>query len=171
MVDVSDTDCSTTVLGQQISLPILPAPTGGQIGAHAEGDLATTGAAGSAGTIMILSHASAFTIEEVTARATGPVWCQIFPLRDRGYMRDYIQRAEAVGCTAIVLTVDTPSLEMTKEQSLRNPNPPAQTKDVRGNLVRTEPDGTRTRINLRDEIDQDATWEYLDWIQSITKLP
>ena len=63
MKDVSHVDTSTTLLGHQITLPVLPAPSAPQIGAHPDGDLATCRAAGAIGTIEILSHGSDFTIE------------------------------------------------------------------------------------------------------------
>ena len=61
--DVSHVDTSTRLLGHQISLPVLPAPSAPQIGAHPDGDLATCRAAGAIGTIEILSHGSDFTVE------------------------------------------------------------------------------------------------------------
>ena len=140
--DVSHVDTSTELLGQRISLPVLPAPSAPQIGAHPDGDLATCRAAGAVGTIEIVSHGSDFTIEEVTAAAGGPVWCNIFMLKDRDYMRQYVRRAEAAGCTALCWTIDTPSLDMLKEQMLRNPDPQLETLGRWANLVRTEPDGS-----------------------------
>ena len=169
--DVSHVDTSTTLLGHQITLPILSAPSAPQIGAHPDGDLATCRAAGALGTIEILSHASDFTIEEVTATATGPVWCNIFMLKDREYMHQYVKRAEATGCTALCWTIDTPSLDMMKEQMLRNPDPILETLSRWANMVRTDPDGTQVTLNFMEQIDPGATWEDMDWLRSITSLP
>ena len=93
--DVSHVDTSTELLGQRISLPVLPAPSAPQIGAHPDGDLATCRAAGAVGTIEIVSHGSDFTIEEVSAAAGGPVWCNIFMLKNRDYMRQYVRRGRS----------------------------------------------------------------------------
>ena len=168
LVDVSDVDLATTVLGRRIALPVLPAPAGQQAAAHPDGDLATCLAAGAAGTIMVLCHTAAFTIEEVAAVSTGPVWCQIFLLKDRGYMREYVQRAEGAGCAALCVTVDTPSLDMIKEQSLRNPRPAATPAP---NLVRTDASGNKVPMELRDSIDPSESWDDIDWLRSITSLP
>ena len=169
--DVSHVNTSTTLLGHQVSLPVLAAPSAPQIGAHPDGDLATCRAAGTIGTIEILSHASDFTIEEVTAAATGPVWCNIFMLKDREYMRQYVKRAEVAGCTALCWTIDTPSLDMMKEQMLRNPDPMLETLSRWANMVRTDPDGTHVMLNFMQQIDPAATWEDMDWLRSITSLP
>ena len=169
--DVSHVDTSTELLGQRISLPVLPAPSAPQIGAHPDGDLATCRAAGTIGTIEIVSHGSDFTIEEVTAAASGPVWCNIFMLKDRDYMRQYVRRAEAAGCTALCWTIDTPSLDMLKEQMLRNPDPQLETLGRWANLIRTEPDGSQIRLDFMQQIDPAATWHDLDWLRSITALP
>ena len=170
LVDVSHVDTSTTVLGHKIALPILPDPAGGHTRAHPEGGLATCRAAGAAGTIMSLSHAAGFTIEEVVAAATGPVWCQVFLLKDRGYMLEYVRRAEDAGCAALCVTVDTPSLEMDKEQVLRNPDPHMYSYR-HANLVHTGADGNRETMDLRDAIDPTESWDDLDWLRSLTSLP
>ncbi len=58
-------------------------------------------------------------IEEAMATATGPVWFQLYVLKDRGFSASLVKRAEAAGCQAIVLTVDAPVLGK-RERDLRN---------------------------------------------------
>jgi isopentenyl diphosphate isomerase/L-lactate dehydrogenase-like FMN-dependent dehydrogenase len=69
LVDVSRRSLATTVLGSDVSLPVLIAPSGHQQRVHAEGEAATARAAGRAGTLMILSTAASYSIEEVASVA------------------------------------------------------------------------------------------------------
>ena len=170
LADVSNVDTSTTILGHKISLPVLAAPSAPQIAAHPDGDLATCRAVGAAGTIEILSHNADFTIEEVAAAATGPVWCNIFMHKDREYMRQYVKRAEAAGCTALCWSVDMP-LDMPREQLLRNPDTNVASLQRWANLTRKDPKGREVVLNLKEQLDPSATWEDMDWLRSITSLP
>ena len=169
--DVSHVDTSTELLGQRISLPVLPAPSAPQIGAHPDGDLATCRAAGAIGTIEIVSHGSDFTIEEVTAAAGGPVWCNIFMLKDRELHAPVRGACRSRRLYVLCWTIDTPSLDMLKEQMLRNPDPQLETLGRWANLVRTEPDGSQIKLDFMQQIDPAATWHDLDWLRSITSLP
>ena len=168
LADVSSVDTSTTILGHKISLPVLAAPSAPQIAAHPDGDLATCRAVGAAGTIEILSHNADFTIEEVAAAATGPVWCNIFMLKDREYMRQYVKRAEAAGCTALCWSVDMP-LDMPREQLLRNPDSNVAPLQRWANYK--DPEGRAVVLNFKEQLDPSATWEDMDWLRAVTSLP
>ena len=85
-------------------------------------------------------------------------------------MREYVRRAEDAGCAALCVTVDTPSLEMDKEQVLRNPDPRMHSYR-HANLVHTNADGNRETMDLRDAIDPTESWDDLDWLRSLTSLP
>jgi 4-hydroxymandelate oxidase len=119
LVDVSERDMVTTVLGEPVSMPILIGPTAFQGLAHAKGEVATVNAAGAAKTLMTLSTLSTFSIEEVIAVATGPVWFQIYLFKDRVFSASLVKRAEVAGCKAIVFTVDAPLLGR-RERDIRN---------------------------------------------------
>ncbi len=106
LVDTSKRDLTTTVLGQKVSMPILVAPTAFHCMANPVGEVATARAAGSADTIMMLSTLATCSIEEVMSEATTPVWFQLYVYKDREATLSLVQRAEAAGCKAIVLTVD-----------------------------------------------------------------
>jgi len=108
LVDVTVRGSETTVLGQRVSFPILIAPTAMHRIAHPDGELASARAAGSTGTIMILSLGSSLPVEDVMAAANGQVWFQAYVGRDRGLTTEVIGRAEASGCSALVVTVDAP---------------------------------------------------------------
>lgn len=117
--DVSERDLSTDVLGSRISMPVLVAPTAFHQLAHPDGELATARAAAAAGTIMTLSTLSNCSIEEVAAIGDGPLWFQLYVYRDREATRGLVERAEAAGCTALVLTVDA-QVWPTRERDVRN---------------------------------------------------
>ena len=109
-VEVSERHMCTTVLGEPVSMPILIAPTSFQGLAPLEGEVATVKATGAAKTLMTLSTLSTFSIEEIMAVATGPVWFQLYVFKDRAISASLVKRTEAAGCKAIVLTVDVPLL-------------------------------------------------------------
>jgi L-lactate dehydrogenase (cytochrome) len=107
--DVAARDLSTTVLGTAMPAPLLLAPIGVQKVVHPEGELATARAAAAVGVPMIASTNSHFPLEEI-AEAGGPEaprWFQLYWPNDPGLARSFVERAEAVGYGAIVLTVDT----------------------------------------------------------------
>jgi isopentenyl diphosphate isomerase/L-lactate dehydrogenase-like FMN-dependent dehydrogenase len=106
LIDISKPDLSTRILGQEVAMPILVAPTAFHRLAHPEGEVATVRAAGQAGTIMIFGTLSNSSFEEVMPEATGPVWFQLYVYKDREATLSLVQRAESHGCTAIALTVD-----------------------------------------------------------------
>lgn len=78
LVDVSERDLRTTILGEEISFPVMLAPTGSQAQAHADGEMAVVRAAGAAGTLMGLSTPSNYPLERVAEEATGPLWFQLY---------------------------------------------------------------------------------------------
>lgn len=119
LVDVSTRDLTTTVLGHAVQLPVLVAPTAFHRLAHPEGELASVRAAGAAGTAFILSTLSNTRVEAVTQAATGPVWFQLYVYKDRGATQALVERVEAAGCSALVVTVDAPLLGR-RERDVRN---------------------------------------------------
>ena len=105
--DVSEVDLRTTVLGVEVSSPVMVAPTAFHRLAHPDGEVATAQAAGDAGALYVLSTRATVTLEDVTAVA-GPWWLQVYVLRDRGVTAEVVRRAVEAGARALVLTVDTP---------------------------------------------------------------
>jgi 4-hydroxymandelate oxidase len=176
LVDVSSRDLSTTVLGQKVSLPVLIAPTAFHGLAHPEGELATTRAAGAAGTIIVVSTLSNRTIEEVVAAASGPVWFQLYVYKDRGATRELIQRASASGCSALVLTVDAPVLGW-RECDVRNqfqlPDGLVARNLESIGLGELPHDGRDSRLAgyFASHLDPSLSWRDVDWIRSLSPLP
>lgn len=110
LVDVSGVDTRTTVLGTDISMPVLVAPVALQKMAHPDGEAGMARAAAAAGTIMTLSTIATSTPREVAdnAPADAPRWFQVYVLSDRGVTDALVAEAEASGFSALVLTVDAP---------------------------------------------------------------
>lgn len=108
LVDVSDRSTKTSVLGHEIELPVILAPSAMHRISHADGERATARAAAAAGTIMVLSLGSSLPVEDVMTVAAGPVWFQAYVGKDRVRTAEVIHRARAAGCTGLVVTVDAP---------------------------------------------------------------
>jgi len=106
MVDVDKRDISTTIVGEKIAAPIALAPIGLCGMQHGNGEILACRAAHAAGIPFTLSTMSICSIEDVAAAVDKPFWFQVYVIRDRGFMKELIQRAAAAKCSALVLTVD-----------------------------------------------------------------
>ena len=112
-------DLTTTVLGATLSLPVLLAPVGSSRMFYPRGEEAAARAAGDAGTIYVLSTLSGCRVEEVTRASRGAVWYQLYLVGGREVASGGIERARAAGCTALVVTIDTPVAGL-RERDVRN---------------------------------------------------
>ena len=114
-------DCSmrTTVLGFNLSLPIMLAPVGYSRLMHPGGEVAAARAAGRAGIGYILSTISGHKLEDVRAGSTGPVFYQLYLMGGRGAAEAAIERAKVAGFNALVVTIDTP-VSGIRERDYRN---------------------------------------------------
>src|SRR5689334_23756781 len=108
LVDVSSVTTATTVLGVDVSMPVLIAPLAFQRMAHPDGEGATARAAAAAGTIMCLSSAATRTPREVheACKADGTRWFQVYVFSDRALTESLIAEAVEYGFRALLLTVD-----------------------------------------------------------------
>src|SRR5688500_15681805 len=162
---------STTVLGQEVAMPVLLAPVGLQCLVHAEGERASARAARRAGTIFTLSTASTCAIEDVAPEA-GSWWFQLYLYRDRAITRDLVQRAEACGAGAIALTVDVPVLGR-READERNSFTLPEGLSL-ANLVRPDhrylpagAEGSSLNAYIASLWNPALSWEDLEWLASI----
>ena len=108
LVDVTEIDLSTRVVGQVISMPVIVSPTGATGTFHPGAEIAVARAAAEAGTFYGLSTNSTHSIEEVGAASAGPKMFQLYVFNDPGLSREMIDRARAAGFDALCLTVDGP---------------------------------------------------------------
>jgi L-lactate dehydrogenase (cytochrome) len=109
----------TQVLGMTLSMPIMLAPVGYSRVMHPDGEKAAAHAAGEAGTGYILSTISGHRLEDVKASSSGPVWYQLYLLGGRAVAEGAVERARKAGCSALVLTIDTP-VSGIRERDVRN---------------------------------------------------
>lgn len=119
LTDVSSRDQSVTLFGQHCDSPLILAPTGLAGLLWRRGELSAARAAEKFNVPYCLSTMATCSIEEVTRETSQPKWFQLYVLRDRGLTRDFIERAKAAHCTALVLTVDT-KVQGPRERDMRN---------------------------------------------------
>lgn len=174
LVDVSTRRTAVEVLNQKISFPVMLAPAGTHMRAHPEGELASARAAGGAGTILILSHASSYSIEEVAQVATGPLWFQLYMFKDREYIRSVVKRAEQAGYKALVVTVDYPGIPSNE------PDDRFARSTVAERRISNIDAETRSRLGIDNRLgstwsttwhDPSVTWKDIEWLRSLTSLP
>src|SRR5829696_1120728 len=172
---IGEVSTATSVLGQDIALPVLIAPSGRHRLCHDEGERATARAAKAAGTIYTMSTAATLPIEEVAPEA-GPWWFQLFIYRDREHSRELVRRAAAAGASALVLTVDAPVRGRREAEERTHFTMPA---DVPTALLGTPDTALRSVAGqgsaVAKEVDAvfDPTigWNDLDWLASLAPLP
>ncbi len=166
LIDVSDVQMQTNVVGVPVNMPILVAPMSAHMLVHPEGELATARGTGQAGTILTVSTFSTYTIEDIAAAATGPLWLQLYLTRTMEATGSLVKRAEDAGYRAIVLTVDTPRTSR-RERDVRNNFVIAKAARS-ANFV--EASGSDP-VTIQQSRHITGTWETLDWLRSLTKLP
>jgi len=106
LVDVSQRDLTTTIIGEKVSLPLALAPIGLCGMQHGDGEILACRAAQAAGIPFTLSTMSICSIEDVAQAVGKPFWFQLYVMKDRGFIKSLIERAAAAKCSALVLTVD-----------------------------------------------------------------
>ena len=197
---VGNVDPSTTLLGKPLPFPLVLAPTGFTRIADPEGELAVARAAERAGLPYTLSTLSTRSIEEVAAVSDGRLWFQVYVWRDRGLVKEMIDRCRDSGYEALVITVDTAVLGRRERDVRRGFSLPP--KLGVGTLldgavhpgwtwafVRADPimfanvagrdgggpaDGTDA-VTLSDyvnaQFDPDLSWDDVDWLRSVWDGP
>ena len=175
LVDVSQLDTRTTVLGQPLDFPILMAPTAYHRIMHPEGELATVRGAAKAGAQMIASSFATTTIEDMSRAAKSPLWFQLYCVRDRGFTKNLVQRAENAGCRALFITVDTPVTgNRHRETRVGFALPPgidrANYRDLGGTASTTSHRPSEREI-YSVVLDPTLTWKEIEWIRSFARVP
>jgi len=171
--DVSQLDTRLELLGQRMDFPILLAPTAYHKLMHPEGETATARGAGAAGAILVASSFSTTAIEDIGKAATRPLWFQLYVQTDRGFTRELVQRAESAGCQAIAVTVDTPVIGVrNREQRDHFQLPPGlHIENFKSFLSQAQHPGLGDAGIYSPILDPKLTWEGVDWVRSIAKVP
>ncbi len=172
LVDVSATTAATTVLGTDVSMPVLTAPTAFHRLADPAGEAATARAAAAAGTVMCLSSLASATPAEVADAAPGaPRWFQLYSFKDDGVTRALVEHAVAAGYKALVLTVDAPGEAGRRERDLRTgfrlPDD-VNVPSIEAALGRMEP---LNPVEVFHLVEDKLTWDDLDRIAGHSDLP
>ncbi|MBD1840095.1 alpha-hydroxy-acid oxidizing protein [Coleofasciculus sp. FACHB-64] len=177
LVDVSQRDLSTTILGQSLQLPILIAPMAFQCLAHPDGEIATAKAAAKMGTAMVLSTLATKSIEEVASVGNQtPQWFQLYVHRDRALTRALVERAYAAGFQALCLTVDAPLLGK-RERDTRNQFVLPSGMELANLATLTDleisykPGESGLFAYFLEQLNPALTWKDLEWVQSLSPLP
>lgn len=108
LTDISHIDLSTAVDGIALDRPYVMGPLGLQRMIGGEGELGAVRAAGAANMPFTISTASNWTMEELAAEATGPLWYQLYMYKSEQIVTNLLQRAKAIGAEVLVVTVDVP---------------------------------------------------------------
>jgi L-lactate dehydrogenase (cytochrome) len=195
--DVAGVDTSATLLGQPLAFPLVLAPTGFTRMVDPEGELAVARAAARAGLPYTLSTMGTRSIEEVAAVSQGRKWFQVYVWRDRGLVRDMLDRAAAAGYEAIVITVDVPVLGRRERDVRRGFNLPPRLgldtiidgalhagwtwsfmraepiafANVTARFARAGTDPVSLAEFVNRQFDASLSWDDISWFQSVWKGP
>lgn len=118
-VNLENRSLRSTMIGQEVAMPVALAPTGLTGMQHADGEILAARAAEKFGVPFTLSTMSICSIEDVAANTTKPFWFQLYVMRDRAFIERLIERARVAGCSALVLTLDLQVLGQ-RHKDLRN---------------------------------------------------
>jgi 4-hydroxymandelate oxidase len=163
LVDVGTVDTRLELFGRTLAFPILLAPVAAQQQIHPGAEPEAARGASAAGATLVVSTFASARIEDIARAARGRVWFQLYVHRDRVVTRELVQRAEAAGCTALCVTVDTPVIPMRDREKRRGIRWPF------GGPPRSA--GGWVSPIYADALDPSVTWETVAWIRSFAKIP
>jgi L-lactate dehydrogenase (cytochrome) len=118
-VNLANRSLRSTMIGQEVAMPVALAPTGLTGMQHADGEILAARAAEKFGVPFTLSTMSICSIEDVAANTTKPFWFQLYVMKDRPFIERLIDRAKAAKCSALVLTLDLQVLGQ-RHKDIRN---------------------------------------------------
>lgn len=194
--DMSRLDTSIELFGEKLSIPVALSPVGLTGMYRRRGEVQAARAADAHGIPFTMSTVSVCPIEEVAPRIKRPMWFQLYVLKDRGFMQNALERAQAAGCSTLVFTVDMPvpgARYRDAHSGMSGPNAamrrywqsvthPAWSMDVGllgrphdlGNIsaYRGSPTGLADYIGwLGANFDPSISWKDLEWIRAFWKGP
>ena len=173
LIDVSKIDTRVRLFGQELPHPVLLAPTAYHRLVHGDGELATARGAGAAQATFVVSTMATFAVEEIAREATAPLWFQLYLQEDRGFAKALIQRAEAAGCQALCVTVDTPVVgtryrEIRCGFSLPTEMERPHLRGLQTSSTSHRPPEGEIYSSL---FDANMTWKDIEWMLSFARVP
>ena len=150
--DVHQIDTRVELLGQRLAHPILLAPVAAQVLAHPDGEIETAKGAMRAQAGMILSSYTSKPVEDVVEVAASPLWFQLY-FQERKATRELIPRVIDAGCTALCVTVDTP------------------TGGARDRIVRSAFEFPQLPYRIVQPGENPCTWDDIAWMRDAAKVP
>jgi isopentenyl diphosphate isomerase/L-lactate dehydrogenase-like FMN-dependent dehydrogenase len=171
LVDVSSVSTATTVLGQELSMPIITAPVAYQRMAHPDGEVAVARATAELGTVQCLSTFATSSLTEIAEAAPGaPRWFQLYWHPDRGITKALLDQARETGFSAVVFPLDVPVLGR-RERDLRTgfTLKPGLTIQTYGSALGDL--GALTPALAAELIDPRLTWRDLEWLHESAGMP
>jgi L-lactate dehydrogenase (cytochrome) len=187
-INLENRTLETTMVGQNVAMPIALAPTGLTGMQHADGEILAARAAEKFGVPFTLSTMSICSIEDVAAHTRKPFWFQLYVMRDRDFIRRLIARAQAAHCSALMLTLDL-QVPGQRHKDIRNglSAPPRLTaanmldmmtklrwcrgmlgtsRRTFGNIVgHAVPDASRVSAWAAQQLDPTLSWADVEWIK------
>ncbi|ACO77462.1 L-lactate dehydrogenase/FMN-dependent alpha-hydroxy acid dehydrogenase [Azotobacter vinelandii CA] len=173
--DLTDGHTRLELFGQRFEQPILLAPVAYQKLVHPDGELATVLAASAARAGMVVSTQASVALEDIARQAQTPLWFQLYVQPDRAFTRELVQRAEAAGYQALVVTVDAPVSGLRNREQRAGFALPEGVEAVNLRGMRALPP---TIARIGDSplfggplLAAAPTWRELAWLRSLTRLP
>ena len=105
-IDIENRNLRTTMVGQNVAMPVALAPTGLAGMMHADGEILAAKAARDFGIPYTMSTMSICSLEDIAEHVAAPFWFQLYMMRDRDFIARLMERAIAANCSALVLTLD-----------------------------------------------------------------
>jgi 4-hydroxymandelate oxidase len=172
LADITSIDTTTSLLGERVPAPFYVSPVARHGVFHPDGEVATARAAAADGVLGVYATLSTRSLEEIArASANASRWFQLYLQPEFDQSRRLVERAEAAGYSALVLSVDLPVLGPRDRWVARGggaiESPLGNGPELRAPARR--PDGPLGRYTL--PASAAATWTILDDLQSITRLP
>ena len=172
-IDRARVDLSCELLGLKMKYPIMVAPTASMVPLHPDGEAGMHRAAtAAANTPMIVSHNTSMPIDRIAPAATGPLWWQLYPYPPQGRetSREVLDKVQAAGCTAVVVTVDQQASYYERTAQDRNlggtPRPSGRGGAPAGAAPTSGPALYRLSPGRLW-----YTWQYLDEVRQMIKVP
>jgi len=119
MADVSHRKLDTNMLGQQVAMPVALGPVGMCGAIWSNGEILACRAAHDFGVPFALSTNALLSIDDVASAVDRPFWFQLYLEKDRGFSKELLEKAKAVGCPVLILTMDL-HVEGTRYRDVRN---------------------------------------------------